>query len=147
VKFKKKWTSPPEGITISAWKKIMGPSPGLILIHNDVKQERARAIVFHVYELSPVNTPSPPYSRKRQRLSEGGMFIRPNSHPDSRSRSRSRSRSCGRSPGLRSPSGEASGGRRLSLQQTQDKIDKIEEQLGEMRESLWANQQGQLEEE
>jgi hypothetical protein len=100
TKFIEKWSSPPDGMTVATWKKNMGNTAGSILINNGIDEERARVIVLAVFELSPVETPSPPFARKRRRLSSG-LFSRERE----RSRSRSRGRSRGRSPGVHSPPG------------------------------------------
>lgn len=79
-----KWKDRPDGMTQADWENLVGPKPGIIPCHNSVTKERAAAIMFHLYDLSPVD--SPVQSRKRHRSPSRG-----------RSASRGRSPSLGRS--------------------------------------------------
>lgn len=79
--WKAKWNQPP----VDNWTEVVGVKHGNIPTNNSVTADKAGDIMFHLMELSPVETP--PQSRKRRRssLSRG------------RSRSRGRSQSRGRS--------------------------------------------------
>lgn len=77
----RKWENPP----MENWTRNMGTKPGTILCNNGVQTKQAGDIMFHLYDLSPVD--SPPKSRKRS-ASRG----RPTSRGRSQSGSRKKSR-------------------------------------------------------
>ena len=71
-----KWDHPP----MQPWMETMGVKPGTILCNNSISNQQAGDIMFHLYELSPVETP--PESRMRRGRSR--------SHSRGRSESRGR---------------------------------------------------------
>jgi hypothetical protein len=86
-----KWENPPT----SHWKKVMGTVPGTIPFHNHLKEEEAKEILFHLFGLSAVKTPSPPHGSKRRR-SRSPSPSRGRSRSTSRARARARSLSASR---------------------------------------------------
>jgi hypothetical protein len=87
----RKWKNPPV-LDEGDWKGRMGQKAGTILCNNAINKNHAREIMFHLYDLSPVETPPDKrrgrsLSRKRS-LSRGRSLSRDPSQSHSRKKPR-----------------------------------------------------------
>ena len=86
------WSTPPDGMSLSSWKKIAGRKVGEILCNNSVDKNQARTILFYLLQLSPVNSPNDEKKRISKRRRSVSQEIDSSEIDSSLARSISRSK-------------------------------------------------------